>query len=80
MPHSTYTGLYTIIVSARDVSPAKMPEHYLLNRQWVSILPGTSCPSLETNRSPTASSYSYFDHAGWCLLGLGQMKLVAVLF
>ena len=28
-----------------------MPEHYLLKRQRTSILPGTSRPSAETNRS-----------------------------
>jgi len=60
--------------------PGQMPKHYLLNRQRISILPGTSRQSAETNRSPTASSYSYLDPAGWCLLGLGQTKLVAVLF
>ena len=51
MPHVTYTDLYTIIVSARDASPAKMPEYHLLKRQRICILPGTSRPSAETNRS-----------------------------
>ena len=35
--------------------PGQMPKHYLPNRQWISILPGTSCPSVETNRADEAS-------------------------
>ena len=51
MSHSTYIDLYTIIVSAKDASPAKMPDYHLLKRQRICILPGTSRPSAETNRS-----------------------------
>ena len=38
-------------VQRKDVSPAKMPEYHLLNRQRICILSGTSRPSAETNRS-----------------------------
>jgi len=31
--------------------PGQMPEYHLLNRQRICILPGTSRPSAETNRS-----------------------------
>ena len=51
MPHSTHIDLYTSIVSAKDVSPAKMPEYHPLNRQRICILSGPSRPSAETNRS-----------------------------
>ena len=37
-----------LVRQRKDVSPAKL---YLLNRQWISILPGTNRPSAETNRS-----------------------------
>ena len=65
MPHSTYTGLYTIAPvdsilissspSAQRMFPRPNAQTYLLNRQWISILPGTSCPSVETNRADEAS-------------------------
>ena len=44
-----------IVRQRKGCFPGQMPKHYLPNRQWISILPGTSRPSVETNRADEAS-------------------------
>ena len=51
MPHVTFADLYTSSAPVRQRKRRFPGQHYLLKRQWTSILPGPSCPSAETNRS-----------------------------